>query len=208
MEVKNSFGSVVSVDAGLFVPALLANEEVALGSKAFFLAALTPEALACYQWRHNDNDIPAATNSALVITNVQRSDAGEYSATVSNRFGAVRLAATPLRVAAQVEQAWVARYDGPGSTYDLPQNLALDRQGQVYVAGTSGYGLQGWRYATIKYDANGNLLWAASTESTNTASAGPWWGQPVQALAVGPLVEAMCTWPALPSVLEPDLIIS
>jgi subtilisin family serine protease len=58
------------------------------------------------------------------------------------------------------EILWASRYIGPTGT-DYAQALAVDNQGNVYVAGTSA-GLDTlYDYATIKYDANGNQLWAA-----------------------------------------------
>ncbi|MEE8470544.1 MAG: SBBP repeat-containing protein [Dehalococcoidia bacterium] len=56
-------------------------------------------------------------------------------------------------------QLWVARYDGPASGSDGASAIAVDGDGNVYVAGySSGYGSD---YATIKYDSDGNQLWVA-----------------------------------------------
>jgi hypothetical protein len=62
-------------------------------------------------------------------------------------------------------QAWVARYDGPGRSFDRAAAVALDRSGQVYVAGFSmgRNDTQGW--ATIKYSRKGRLQWVARHES-------------------------------------------
>ena len=48
---------------------------------------------------------------------------------------------------AQVQQAWVVRTNGNFNA------LKMDSAGNVYVTG--------WSSRTIKYDANGNQLWAA-----------------------------------------------
>ena len=58
-------------------------------------------------------------------------------------------------------ELWVARYDGPASSYDEALAMAVDGWGNVYVAGKSdGIGTN-QDYATIKYDPDGNELWVA-----------------------------------------------
>src|SRR2546426_272729 len=58
---------------------------------------------------------------------------------------------------AQVQQAWVAQYDG------VPNAMAVDDVGNLYVTGSSvssrGTGL--FDYLTVKYDAFGRQQWAA-----------------------------------------------
>lgn len=55
---------------------------------------------------------------------------------------------------AGVEQ-WVASYVGPGSAAEAGEAITIDPVGNVYVASSSGGGI-----ATLKYDLNGNFLWA------------------------------------------------
>jgi len=61
-------------------------------------------------------------------------------------------------VLAQVDTAWVARYNGPGNAEDVAHALAVDDSGNVYVTGDSWNGTSS-DYATIKYDSNGDTLW-------------------------------------------------
>jgi len=62
---------------------------------------------------------------------------------------------------AQVQEEWVARYNGPGNGGDGAGALAVDVSGNVYVTGSSWGSRTDWDYATIKYDADGNQLWVA-----------------------------------------------
>jgi hypothetical protein len=77
----------------------------------------------------------------------------------------VAASANNITVSAQVQQEWVARYDGPIGNSSASA-LAMDSAGNCYVTGFScsqiafgGCGQTDW--ATIKYDADGNELWAA-----------------------------------------------
>ena len=54
---------------------------------------------------------------------------------------------------------WATNYAGPLNS-DSPAAVALDAQGNVYITGASvGFGT-GYDIVTLKYDANGNQLWA------------------------------------------------
>jgi uncharacterized delta-60 repeat protein len=54
---------------------------------------------------------------------------------------------------------WVRRYNGPGNLYDQANAIAVDNTGNVYVTGRSAGSDFFGDYATIKYDAAGNLQW-------------------------------------------------
>jgi len=76
---------------------------------------------------------------------------------------------------AGVEQ-WVARYKGPGYSWDAPCGIAVDQKGNIYVAGSSSF--EGHKnYVTVKYNASGVEQWIArymdpaSPTTNNRASA-------------------------------------
>ncbi len=64
-----------------------------------------------------------------------------------------------LPVLAQVDTAWVRRYNGPGGLGDVANAVVIDKSGNVYVTGYSVGSGTGPDFATIKYAANGDTLW-------------------------------------------------
>ncbi len=65
-----------------------------------------------------------------------------------------------VKINGQGVEQWRARYIGPGNDYDTPLAIAVDVQHNVYVSGVS-TGSQGvYEFATIKYDRNGQQVWA------------------------------------------------
>src|SRR5262245_31472931 len=91
-------------------------------------------------------------------------------------LGLLSIGLAPVRpVSAQVQQAWVARYNGPTHLSAVASAMAIDSAGNVSVTGSLS-GTNGTSdYLTVKYDANGNQLWAASyngpTNVVDSASA-------------------------------------
>jgi hypothetical protein len=57
-------------------------------------------------------------------------------------------------------QEWVARYNGPGNYHDMAYDLSVDDAGNVYITGWVSDADSSDNYITIKYDNDGNEMWA------------------------------------------------
>ncbi|NIN01404.1 MAG: hypothetical protein GTO24_25920 [candidate division Zixibacteria bacterium] len=58
------------------------------------------------------------------------------------------------------DTAWVRTYDGPGNRWDEAYAIAVDDFGNIYLTGDSWGDGTLQDYATVKYDLDGNELWA------------------------------------------------
>lgn len=68
-----------------------------------------------------------------------------------------------IKYDANGNEQWLTRYNGPANSVDVPLSLALDAGNNVFVTGLSAAEPESENhdYATIGYDANGNVLWVA-----------------------------------------------
>jgi hypothetical protein len=78
--------------------------------------------------------------------------------------------------AAQVQEAWIQRYNGGYTSLDhRPVAMALDGSGNIYLAGSSQSTATNYDYAVLKYAPGGTQLWAARyappAGGTNTVAA-------------------------------------
>jgi alpha-tubulin suppressor-like RCC1 family protein len=93
VRVSNVFGAAISSSASLTVLPLVITvppqcQVVARGQTAIFSVIAQGVSPFSYHWQFNGGEVSDATNNTLVLTNVQLSQAGRYSVTVSNACGA------------------------------------------------------------------------------------------------------------------------
>ena len=74
------------------------NQIVGQGSNATFSVVATGVAPLTYQWLFDNADIPGATSSSYSVTNVQPTNSGNYSVSVSNVYGTVTSVVATLTV--------------------------------------------------------------------------------------------------------------
>ena len=67
------------------------------------------------------------------------------------------------------QEQWVARHNGPGNGIDELSSIAVDQNGNVYLAGFSEGNGTSYDYATIKYSQGSNLTPVAEGDSYRTS---------------------------------------
>ena len=87
----------VVVPPSITVPPM--SQTVDVGSTANFTVTVTGSAPFRYQWRFNDAVLAGKTNFSLTLANVQYTNAGRYSVTVTNLAGSITSQAAILTVA-------------------------------------------------------------------------------------------------------------
>ncbi|MDB6093094.1 MAG: hypothetical protein JWM32_656 [Verrucomicrobia bacterium] len=107
--ISNSAGTITSAAANLSVsaaPPSVVTQPVSIsvltGASATFSVVASGTAPLTYQWSKAGGAISGATGSSLVLSNVQASDAGNYTVTISNAGGSVTSAPATLAVTASV----------------------------------------------------------------------------------------------------------
>ena len=118
------------------------NQMVLAGTNgtATLVATATGQGPFTYQWRFNGTNIDGATNSSLVLTNLQMNQAGVYSAVGSNGFGsavseAAVLGVTPLFITSQPQTETVPV--GTNAIFTLAINSSMPVTYQWQFNGTN-----------------------------------------------------------------------
>jgi alpha-tubulin suppressor-like RCC1 family protein len=156
--ISNASGTVVSRDMRLSISPLFITRDpesrvVVPGWDAVFDVSSDSALPVSYQWQRDGVDIEGATNSALVLVNVQAEDAGRYGVMVANSAGSVRSRDATLSFTHVV--AWGSNSMGqtnvpPGLTNVAAvaaggsHSLALKRDGSVV-----GWGLDNAGQASV-----------------------------------------------------------
>ena len=94
-------GAVANVVQAPGAPTILAqpvSQTVAPGGNVVLSVNAAGDSPITYQWLFDGANIAGATNCTLTLSGVQTTNAGNYTVTVSNRFGALTSAGIGLRV--------------------------------------------------------------------------------------------------------------
>jgi hypothetical protein len=131
LEVSNAAGSVASDPAALAVADMSKPEitqqprsrTVLPGLNASFSVSAIGSTTFGYQWLYNNQNILAATNSTLSISNVQTANLGSYKVVVSNAAGSTESAVATLQFPAPATTNYLntVKQDNPVAYWRLDE---------------------------------------------------------------------------------------
>jgi hypothetical protein len=151
--VSNAYGAIISSNAlltVLVVPAFITtqptNKTVFAGDTARFIVGAGGTPPFNYQWSFNATNLFGATNAALVLTNAQSDQSGNYSVLVSNPYGSNNSVTVTLTVNPAL----------PSSAELLPFPLSANQRGTVTCLENPSYSYD--IYLPPAYSPHGNPL--------------------------------------------------
>lgn len=120
------------------------SQAVAMGGNAIFAVTSLGVTTPTHQWRKDGIDLIGATNSTLIITNVQTLQGGSYSVAVRDGLetavssNAVLTVVFPYTFTTWAGTARLGSADGTGSAarFVTPTGIAADNAGNLYIADT------------------------------------------------------------------------
>ncbi len=164
-QVSNSGGTVTSSTATLtvLVPPAIAtqpqNAAVIAGQSATFSVSAIGTSPLRYLWRFGSTNVSSGTNATLSLTNVQSSQAGNYSVVITNSLGSVTSAVATLTV-----------YVAPTITWQPQSQTAIQGQNMllsVAASGTAPFGYQ-WQATNSASGGFTNLTNGGQTSGAST----------------------------------------
>jgi hypothetical protein len=174
----NISGAITSSNAVLTVgysPSITAqpqSQEIAQGSNVTFTVGVSGTGPRSYQWYLDGETLSQATNSTLLITDVQGTNGGSYNVAVSNSFGSILSSNATLTVdlfpIILIQPQSQGVVDGTSVTLSVVANGASSVLPSV-ISGT----LQLWLKADTGVVANGASLvsqWQDQSGNSNNAA--------------------------------------
>jgi O-glycosyl hydrolase len=152
--ISNVYGAITSAAAVLTVtPALPsiatqpADQAARCGGSASFSAAPSGSEPFTWQWQLNGTNLIGATNSTLILTNVQLRDVGVYQAVVGNAYGSVFSSNANLTLVPSFVAAWGDNSLGQTNVPEGLTNVTAISAGALFSLALNRDGsVAGWGY--------------------------------------------------------------
>ncbi len=165
--VTNGVGTSNSVNAILTVriPPGISTQPTSLvrtqGNSATFTVTATGDATLGYQWQLNGDNVSGATQSSYTRSNLQSSDGGNYSVTVTNGVGATNSANAVLTVKIS-----------PSITTQPQNQIALIGSNVSFTVTAAGDATLGYQWRFNSTNISGATLTAYTISSAQLSNSG------------------------------------
>jgi hypothetical protein len=169
-EIQSIFGAAEDGKCNSIAPQISQhpqNQNAYLGSSVLFDVNVIGERPFSYQWQFNNENLPGATNSSLVLNNVSTNHEGSYLVLVTNSLGDAISSPASLAILAGTCVApaagLISWWPGNGTTSDFVGNNHGTLQGDAgYAAGKSEQG--------FVFDGNGDRVHLGNPASLRLTS--------------------------------------
>jgi hypothetical protein len=169
--ITNAAGAITSSVGMLTViipPAIASppqSQTVLAGRSAAFNVSATGTQTLYYQWALNGTPLPGATNSNLLLTNIQPSDAGTYSVLVTNAANSTASSTALLTVTPPATPADIALAVAPSSMSPggFTINLSVPVNSTYTIEASTD--LQTWTSLTTNVTVSGTVVFTDTTAS-------------------------------------------
>jgi hypothetical protein len=182
-------GGKCANDAAPFIFQQPTNQSVFVGQTAVFAVAAGGSAPLSYQWSFNGTDIPGASLSSLILTNVQSGQAGTYAVALSNSVGMLLssnavLTVNPIPSCIPLPEGLVSWWPAEGDSADVigGNNGTLTGQtsfapgfiGQAFVLDGTGSGVSVGNPTNLQLQDFTIESWVKRGSSTAISASAPW----------------------------------
>ena len=162
MQGNTAIGPVVDTNGNVYVTGYMLNAAVNSTSNNNYVenydyVTVKYNAAGIKQWETYYNG-PA--NGYDVPHDIKVDSSGNVIVTgEGDGLGNIREIAT-IKYNSDGKELWVSRYNGADDFGGTPSAMTVDNQGNIYITGRSFNRSSGDDYVTIKYDSDGQQLWA------------------------------------------------
>jgi hypothetical protein len=153
-------------------PCMVVRHQVSSSPSLYDLVMLQYAADGSLVWgdTYDDGGIDARSKAHCIVADQQGNAYVGAVATSISELGEVATDYALFKYDSAGRRVWTRVYNGPGNRDDAPTTMAVDRGGNILVAGkTFGVGISNYDCTTLKYDPDGNLLWSSTFVGSGNA---------------------------------------
>ncbi|HUU45236.1 MAG TPA: hypothetical protein VM118_05835 [Acidobacteriota bacterium] len=157
----------VDADGGLYIAGYAVGDSQS-GNRDF--AVVKYDADGVLLWARHEEGLPGGRDEAQAVQ-VDASGNVYVTGTSFDESNWWRMDQVTLKYDPAGSLLWTRSFNGPADGYDCALGLDLDARGNAYVTGFSWNGATGIDFATVKYNAAGDLVWSALYDASGTDAA-------------------------------------